>query len=150
MKKAAGTDDDAHLRKGRCAAERPARLLRNAGGFTLIELLVVVAVIGILAAIAVPQYDAFRQRGFDARANLDIRNAAIAQEARYATNGSYVTCFDSACNSPTLPGFVLSDTVRLLMFRFGSGASSWYFAWTWSDSGSGAFFLWQSNMGGML
>ena len=62
------------------------------GGFTLIELLVVVTIIGILAAIAIPQFAVYRQKGFDASALSDLRNAASAEEAYYSSYQIYVGC----------------------------------------------------------
>lgn len=53
----------------------------NEKGFTLIELLIVVAIIGILAAIAIPQFGAYRVRGYNSAASSDIRNLKIAEEA---------------------------------------------------------------------
>ncbi|MGE5820872.1 MAG: type IV pilin protein [Deltaproteobacteria bacterium] len=58
--------------------------LGSEAGFTLIELLVVVAIIGILAAIAIPQFSAYRKRGYEAQVKSDLRNAATAEEAYFA------------------------------------------------------------------
>jgi type IV pilus assembly protein PilA len=58
--------------------------LRSKKGFTLIELLIVVAIIGILAAIAIPQFSAYRARGYNASASSDLRNFKTAMEAYQA------------------------------------------------------------------
>nr|WP_282755765.1 prepilin-type N-terminal cleavage/methylation domain-containing protein [Desulfuromonas thiophila] len=58
-------------------------------GFTLIELLIVVAIIGILAAIAIPQFAAYRMRGYNSTALSDLRNFKTAQESLWGDNQCY-------------------------------------------------------------
>lgn len=76
--------------------------LHGESGFTLIELLVVVAIIGILAAIAIPQFAAYRKRGYEAQVKSDLRNAAVAEESYFAQNSTYLS---GALTSGTPPGF---------------------------------------------
>ena len=82
--------------------------LKSESGFTLIELLVVVAIIGILAAIAIPQFSAYRKRGYEAQVKSDLRNAAVAEEAYFENANTYK---NGAMNAISVPGFNTTSNV---------------------------------------
>jgi type IV pilus assembly protein PilA len=110
--------------------------LQNESGFTLIELLVVVAIIGILAAIAIPQFAAYRKRGYEAQVKSDLRNAAVSEEAYFAQNTTYKS---GTMTSGTPPGFnattgvtvtaaVGTNTFLMTATHTNCGSSNWTFS----------------------
>jgi len=84
---------------------------KNEKGFTLIELMIVIAIIGILAAIAIPQFSAYRTRSYNAAAQADLRNAATAQEAYFVDEQIYCDTTGTLIG-PTY-GLYMSENVTL-------------------------------------
>ena len=68
--------------------------MKSTQAFTLIELLVVVLIIGILAAVAVPQYQKAVEKSKATQVMALIKSIGAAQEAYRLANGNYATSFD--------------------------------------------------------
>ena len=67
------------------------KLHNRKGGFTLIELMIVVAIIGILAAIAIPNFLMFQLRSKTGEAKTNLAALRTAEEGYFAEFGGYVT-----------------------------------------------------------
>ena len=64
----------------------------KSAGFTLIELLIVIAIIGILSAVAVPLFDQYRTRGYDAHSKQALRDMNLLCNAYWLDNDCTQTC----------------------------------------------------------
>ena len=74
------------------------RIKEREGGFTLIELLIVIAIIGILAAIAIPQFNQYKARAYDTASKADLHNLYLACKAYWSDDGSDQSCTTSVAS----------------------------------------------------
>ena len=118
------------------------RLRMKEEGFTLIELLVVIAIIGILAAIAIPQFAAYRRRSFEAQVKSDLHNAAVAEEAYFVGANTYVAC--AGCTGTNLTGFNPTTNVAV---NTGGGATTFELTATHSNCNTADLWTYTSTGG---
>ena len=108
--------------------------LRSEEGFTLIELLVVMIIIGILVAIAVPSYLAFRGTAQDTAGKSDVRAAVPDAEEFFSTNNTYtgmspsaLKALDSGLGSDVKVS-VAADGNAYCLDAPGQSGTKWYYA----------------------
>jgi type IV pilus assembly protein PilA len=104
-------------------------------GFTLIELMIVIAIIGILAAIAIPQFSAYRRRSYNSAAKSDARNIATAQEAYYVDNSTYCSTIGTLRGNTY--GYMQSENVTPSV----AGDATGYTITTYHTSGNETYTL---------
>jgi type II secretion system protein G len=109
-------------------------------GFTLIELLIVIAIIGILAAIAIPNLLNAVQRGKQKRTMSDMRALATAVEAYAVDNSQYPA---AACN----PGLFTTGTENQLATNSFTNLTPTYIAQPPKTDGWGRFMHYAVSVG---
>ena len=106
--------------------------MKNKEGFTLIELMIVVAIIGIMAAIAIPNFLNYMCKSKQTEARSTLANIATAQETYFAENNAYKVAANTAAHA--VIGFSTKGETK---YSYVSGVSGTNYTITATSSGSG-------------
>ena len=106
-----------------------------ARGFTLLELMVVVAIVGILAAIALPSYQGYIDQARQATLRSAAQSMAVRQALYRAEEGSYSSEGWSPGDGPTETGWAPSDGADAFTYAINAGSDG--YAVTVTDPASG-------------
>jgi type IV pilus assembly protein PilA len=87
------------------------------GGFTLLETLAVMVIVGLLAAITVPQVSKWRDKAYNTSLRTDARNVAAAIEASYVDRNAYPAVFQGS----NYPGGTISEMTAAGDFKLSTG-----------------------------
>jgi prepilin-type N-terminal cleavage/methylation domain-containing protein len=79
-------------------------------GYTLIEMMITVAIIGILAAVAIPAYNGYVQTGKQAEAKAGLSTIALLEEQYFAENRTYIVGGDAAALTAAIDFHPEADT----------------------------------------
>ena len=109
-------------------------------GFTLLEILVVIAILGILSAVAIQQYSAYRSRSIDTQMKADLKNAALAMESYFSEYHVY----PNSLSKITSVGFRQTEGVALMITVVSPSA---YTLMASKPNGSQASFTYSSMTG---
>ncbi len=117
------------------------KCLTNRSGFTLIELMTVLSVIGVLAFIALPEYNRFKMRVFDATAMSDLtqfRGAVADTDTPTAFSDPAIT---GPLKHPQFAGVNISKGVKVFDISWDLGGEFMFYAIGCHEGGSTGYMI---------
>ena len=87
------------------------RYLNNSKGFTLVELLISIAIIGILAAVGIPQYTQYKVRAYDAHSKQALKDMHLLCNAYWLDTDP-----DQGCDLPIIKGTYISKLKDIISY----------------------------------